>query len=145
MKKCIELQHICSPEQLFNILETKIFRPKFNDRSKADSGLNCFIIGRKYSILQHANFGGYGARLLLKWEKEIKEVNIDHPFPLEKNTLYSQEAWRTIIPFGTDKELIKVVGFKISDEDYVNSNTDLIERYNERLKRKPIYLSIGKY
>jgi hypothetical protein len=115
--------------------------PKYSSPLAGDSGINCFIEGRKYNKGQC--FGGVGAEIHMEWLQPLKEVSIDEPFPLKPNILYNQECWRAIIPAGTDRNHIRVIGFKIT-----NPKIGLKQRFKlwllqSKLKKGAIYLWIG--
>lgn len=115
--------------------------PMYSSPLAADSGINCFIEGRKYNKGQC--FGGDGAEIKMEWLQPSKEVSIDEPFPLKPNILYNQECWRAIIPAGTDRKHIRVVGFKITNPKIRLKQRLKLWLLRRRLQKSVINLRIG--
>lgn len=135
----MKLIHVCSVASLINILRTAAYHPKYQSPIAGDSGLNCFIEGRRYigQLIE-----GEGAELHLEWDGEIREVSRDHPFPLESNVLYNQDDWRAIIPAGTEKRLIKASGFEIDADNVSFSDRLTLLMLRRQLKEAPIHLDL---
>jgi len=102
MKKLI---HVCSIASCINILN-------------GDSGLNCFVDGEKFNKEQELT--GEGAEIYIEWNGHFKYTSMNEKFPLSPNILYIQPPWRAVIPFGTSKNNIKVVDFRIIAKTNIN-------------------------
>ena len=136
----MRLIHICSAGSVFSILKEKRFIPAYESPLAGDSGMNCFIYGRKYNTNQA--FFGCGACIFLEWLGGFVEVSIDEPFPLAPNVFHNQQYWRAVIPKGTKRELIKVVDFEIKDNTLGMFERIQLGYFRYQLKKRPFYLTL---
>jgi hypothetical protein len=137
----MKLIHYCEIDALIKILQSEMYVPAYSFPLAGDSGINCFIRGREYNDCQCLH--GEGVEMYFEWDGPLKEISIDTEFPLEPNVLHNQERWRAIIPALTDKENIRVCGFRILGRPKGVLQKFHLWNLRRKLKKGPIYIELA--
>jgi hypothetical protein len=141
----MKFRHVCSPEDLMDILETGEFYPCHVLTEGGDSGINGFLVGETY---RNQQLSGEGAEFVIDWQEPYQEllgedeVIGSYNFPLPADTLCHHRNWRATIPMGTDRVLIGVIDFRV-DSCILNPVSRVrLEMLRRRLKAGKIYVEI---
>lgn len=138
----LNFRHVTNPKRLIEILKEERFRPVYPSPLAGDSGINGYIEG--YDFTRSQAIEARGAELIFEWHENFIELGKNGgKYPLPPNQLYRMGAWRAVIPAGTDKTLLKLVGFEVENDALKTlplwSRLYLkIKAY--KLKKQPVYL-----
>ena len=96
----IILYHVTGLRSAISILEEKVFHPNQEHPLGSDSGLNAFEVERKYNKDQCYN--EEGTAVFFEWTGPYRNQD---ELPFEPNVLVRQGAWRSVIPFQSNRYL----------------------------------------
>ena len=140
--KTVTFRHVCSVEDLLKIITEQRFRPIYPSALAGDSGINGYIEGDAFIRTQ--DIEGEGAELVIEWCGDvINDLGSKLKYPLQPNVLIRQGAWRSVIPFGTEKSFIKVVDFELDSDE----RTSLFQKLKlwllkRKLRTCPVFLTL---
>lgn len=142
----IRLNHVCSPQSLIAILDSKEFKVS-HDTIHGGIGINGYIDG--YPVCANQKIAGRGAELIIECQGELIELGSQGlPTDLIPNSIYRQGASRSIIPANSSFKSVKVIGFTI--HDFALKKIGLrdrirLYRLSSKVSKKPIIVSIASY